>query len=257
MNDGPALAAATVPVRRGTGTVAVTGAAVLSAYGRGTEALLSGVLSGRPAFATVDRFDVAGRRVGVAATMPGSPDLLSELARVVHEACDEAGLSSSDRAGSPLFVAVHCHPEQARAAEADQRRLGPEAFAAAQRCTIRVMSRSHAVIPVAIAFQRAAERESRSSEYLHCADLREAPRHSGCTRVQIDLRAEGSWISLSVAENGVGFDPSIESRGQGLMGMFRRAKLLGGSVEIDSRVGHGTTIRMRVPAAAVRVPTRR
>jgi 3-oxoacyl-(acyl-carrier-protein) synthase len=131
MNDGPALAAATVPVRRGTGTVAVTGAAVLSAYGRGTEALLSGVLSGRPAFATVDRFDVAGRRVGVAATMPGSPDLLSELARVVHEACDEAGLSSSDRAGSPLFVAVHCHPEQARAAEADQRRLGPEAFAAA------------------------------------------------------------------------------------------------------------------------------
>jgi 3-oxoacyl-(acyl-carrier-protein) synthase len=111
--------------------VVVTGAAVLSAYGRGTEALLSGVLSGRPAFATVDRFDVAGRRVGVAATVPGSPDLLAEVTRVVHEACDEAGLSSSDRAGSPLFLAVHCHPELARASEADQRRLGPEAFTAA------------------------------------------------------------------------------------------------------------------------------
>ena len=46
--------------RRGTGSVVVTGAAVLSAYGRGTEALLSGVLSGRPAFAPVQRFDVSG-----------------------------------------------------------------------------------------------------------------------------------------------------------------------------------------------------
>jgi 3-oxoacyl-(acyl-carrier-protein) synthase len=131
MTDGLPVAAATVPVRRGTGTVVVTGAAVLSAYGRGTESLLSGVLSGRPAFATVDRFDVSGRRVGVAATMPGNPDLLTELTRVVREACDEAGLSSSDLGASPLFVAVHCHPDLARAAEEDQRRLGPEAFAAA------------------------------------------------------------------------------------------------------------------------------
>jgi len=131
MTDGPSVAAATVPARRGTGTVVVTGAAVLSAYGRGSDALLSGVLSGRPAFAPVDRFDVGARRVGVAATMPGSPDLRTELTRVVREACDEAGLSSSDRDRSPLFVAVHCHPELARAAEVDQPSLGPEAFARA------------------------------------------------------------------------------------------------------------------------------
>src|SRR5574341_498696 len=130
MTDGRAVAS-TPAARRGTGTVVVTGAAVLSAYGRGTEALLSGVLSGRPAFAPVQRFDVSARRVGFAATMPGCPELLTEVTRVVREACDDAGLSPSDRARSPLFVAIHAHPAIARAAEADRPRLGPEAFTAA------------------------------------------------------------------------------------------------------------------------------
>lgn len=91
MSDGAAVASRPAP-RRGTGTVVLTGAAVLSAYGRGTEALLSGMLSGQPAFAPVQRFDVSTRRVSFAATMPGSPDLLTEAAGVVREACDDAGL---------------------------------------------------------------------------------------------------------------------------------------------------------------------
>ena len=76
----------------------VTGAAVLSAYGQGAEALLSVLSSGLPAFAPVQRFDVSARRVRFAATMPGSPDLLTEVTRAVREACDDAGLSPSARA---------------------------------------------------------------------------------------------------------------------------------------------------------------
>ena len=130
MTDGRPVST-TAPARRGTGTVVVTGAAVLSGYGRGSEALLSGALSGRPAFAPVKRFDATARRVQYAAAMPGDPDLLTEVTRVVREACDDAGLSPSDRARCPLFVAIHAHPAIARAAEADQPRLGPEAFTAA------------------------------------------------------------------------------------------------------------------------------
>src|SRR5258708_16237771 len=78
MTDGPAVASAPT-ARRGTGTVVVTGAAAASAYGRGTEALLSGALSGRPAFAPVQRFDVTARRVRFAAAMPGDPHLLTEV----------------------------------------------------------------------------------------------------------------------------------------------------------------------------------
>src|SRR5258708_23032535 len=117
--------------RRGTCPVVVTGAAVLSAYGPGTEALLSGVLSGRPAFTTVQRFDVSGRRVRTAAAMPGSPELFTELTRAVREACDDAGLSPSDRARTPLFLAIHGDRASARAPEADKPGHGPEAFTAA------------------------------------------------------------------------------------------------------------------------------
>jgi 3-oxoacyl-(acyl-carrier-protein) synthase len=110
--------------------VVVTGAAVLSAYGRGAQALLSGALSGRPAFTPVRRFDVGAQRVSVAATMPGSPELRTEVTRAVREACDDAGLSPSGRARTPLFLAIHGHPAIARAPEPDRAGLGAEAFTA-------------------------------------------------------------------------------------------------------------------------------
>ena len=39
-----------------------------------------------------------------------------------------------------------------------------------------------------------------------------AARHSGCSRVDIDLRMEGARLTLTVADNGIGFDPSIEAQ---------------------------------------------
>ena len=122
-------------VSRGAGQVVVTGTAVLSAYGPGTETLLSGVLSGRPAFAPVQRFDVSVRRAGFAAAVAGSPQLDAEVARAVREACDDAGLSPSDRARTPLFLAIHGDPAAPRATPsgrvtgAGRPALGPEAFA--------------------------------------------------------------------------------------------------------------------------------
>lgn len=71
-------------------------------------------------------------------------------------------------------------------------------------------------------------------------------RHSGCSRVQIDFRADGSELLLQVSDNGAGFDPVVESEGQGLMSMRRRAHTLNGTLEIESRDGGGTTIRLRV-----------
>src|ERR1022692_4055734 len=130
MTDRPAVTS-TPTARRGTGSVVVTGAAAASAYGRGTEALLAGVLAGRPAFAPVRRLDVGTRRVRFAATMPGSPELLTEVTRAAGEACDDASLSPSDRARSPLFLAIHGDPAIARAPEADKPGLGPEAFTTA------------------------------------------------------------------------------------------------------------------------------
>ena len=50
--------------------------------------------------------------------MPGAPELLTEVTRAVREACDDAGLSPSDRARSPLFLAIHGDPAIARPVEA-------------------------------------------------------------------------------------------------------------------------------------------
>ncbi len=135
MTYGPALAPAP-PARRGAGPVVVTGVGVASAYGRGTEALLSGVLSGQPAFAPVQRFDVSARRVRFAAAMPGSPALLTEVTRVAAAACDDAGLPPGARARTPLFLAIHSDPALARAPGTGKPGLGPEAFtiAAASGC---------------------------------------------------------------------------------------------------------------------------
>ncbi len=83
--------------------IAITGMAVASAYGHGCQALLEGVLSGKPAFGPVSRFDVSARRVGVAATMPGAPELRAVLEEVMTEAT----------AGEPvenLHLAIHGEP---------------------------------------------------------------------------------------------------------------------------------------------------
>lgn len=63
--------------------VAITGMAVTTAYGVGCAALLSGVLSGVPAFRPVTRFDVSKRRTQVAATLPGDLDLTSALSETI------------------------------------------------------------------------------------------------------------------------------------------------------------------------------
>ena len=61
-------------------------------------------------------------------------------------------------------------------------------------------------------------------------------------------------LKLVVEDDGVGFDldPNTiftgEDRGMGLIGMKERAELLGGSFNIESSVGNGTSVFVRVSA---------
>jgi len=74
-----------------------------------------------------------------------------------------------------------------------------------------------------------------------------AARHSGCTRVEIDFRVDGSRLLLRVADNGAGFDTSIERDGQGLLSMQRRARRLNGILDLSSARGSGTTVMLTIP----------
>jgi signal transduction histidine kinase len=74
-----------------------------------------------------------------------------------------------------------------------------------------------------------------------------AVRHSRCSQVDIGVRIEGSRLQLTVADNGAGFDPSIERDGQGLTSMQRRAQRLKSTLTITSSAGSGTHICLDIP----------
>jgi two-component system, NarL family, sensor histidine kinase UhpB len=80
--------------------------------------------------------------------------------------------------------------------------------------------------------------------------LMNASRHSGASRVEVSLEPCDSRVRLQVADNGSGFAFAEEGKGLGLDGMRERALLVGGALEIDSRPGKGTTVRLEVPAGA-------
>ncbi len=74
-------------------------------------------------------------------------------------------------------------------------------------------------------------------------------RHAGATEVSVILMCRENEIVLLVEDNGVGFDmqKGESARSLGLMGMRERTALVGGEIKIDSEVGKGTTVRVRIP----------
>jgi ligand-binding sensor domain-containing protein/signal transduction histidine kinase len=72
-------------------------------------------------------------------------------------------------------------------------------------------------------------------------------RHSGCTAVRVDLKVEDHNIILTVADNGRGFRAEKTGRGNGIVGMRRRAESAGGSIEWISRGGEGCSVSIRLP----------
>ena len=74
-----------------------------------------------------------------------------------------------------------------------------------------------------------------------------AARHSACTRVNVECRADAGHVSLRIADNGSGFDTTTDSEGQGIVSMRRRAKQMGASLAITSRSSEGTIVHLRTP----------
>jgi two-component system sensor histidine kinase UhpB len=76
--------------------------------------------------------------------------------------------------------------------------------------------------------------------------LSNAARHSGAERITVGLRRDGDGVRLDVSDDGRGFAFDDSERGLGIAGMRERALLRGGELTIESRPGHGTTVRLRV-----------
>jgi signal transduction histidine kinase len=79
--------------------------------------------------------------------------------------------------------------------------------------------------------------------------LRNVTKHANATRAEITVEAANGQLTLTISDNGRGFDSggSARASGLGLISMGERARLADGTFNLFSKPGGGTTIRVTVP----------
>jgi signal transduction histidine kinase len=83
--------------------------------------------------------------------------------------------------------------------------------------------------------------------------LHNALRHGAPSTVDIELSSSDVAVVLTVRDDGSGFDPGVRGTAQrrlGLASMRDRATAVGGRLQVKSRPGQGTTVRLEVPRGA-------
>ncbi len=80
--------------------------------------------------------------------------------------------------------------------------------------------------------------------------LNNVARHAQASQVSVEARGEEKWLSITVHDDGQGFDPdqkALYTSHYGLLGLRERASLVGGSLSVSSSKGKGTTLEFCLP----------
>jgi signal transduction histidine kinase len=77
--------------------------------------------------------------------------------------------------------------------------------------------------------------------------LQNVAKYADATRAEVRLAASGHHLRFEVTDDGAGFDPQSHGYGTGLQGMADRLHAHGGSLDVRSAPGAGTTIAGRLP----------
>jgi two-component system, NarL family, sensor histidine kinase UhpB len=77
--------------------------------------------------------------------------------------------------------------------------------------------------------------------------LTNAVRHAGAGALRVALRAEADEVVLAVEDDGRGFDPGRATIASGIRGMRERALLVRARLDVDSALGRGTVVTLRIP----------
>jgi len=73
-------------------------------------------------------------------------------------------------------------------------------------------------------------------------------RHAQAAHAWVRVEASQAELCLEIRDDGLGFDPEAVDAGHyGLLGMRERARLVGGTLDVSSEKGQGTTVRVRLP----------
>jgi signal transduction histidine kinase len=77
--------------------------------------------------------------------------------------------------------------------------------------------------------------------------LQNAAKYSDASGADVRVWTGDGELAFAVADDGRGFDPATTPRGMGLQNMADRLAALGGSLEVRSAPGSGTTVEGRIP----------
>jgi len=76
--------------------------------------------------------------------------------------------------------------------------------------------------------------------------LTNVSKHAGVDACRVIFRVDEDAV-LTIEDQGRGFDTSSPPEGLGLLGMKERVKMLGGRIDISSKLGRGTRVTARIP----------
>ncbi|HNP96023.1 MAG TPA: tetratricopeptide repeat protein [Cyclobacteriaceae bacterium] len=73
-----------------------------------------------------------------------------------------------------------------------------------------------------------------------------AAKYSNCKTIQVSISSIGKQLTLTIEDDGIGFDIENVGRGNGLNNMAQRASALNGELQIQSQIGKGTSIKLAI-----------
>jgi signal transduction histidine kinase len=123
--------------------------------------------------------------------------------------------------------------------------LASDGLEAALRSQIRRIT-----VPVDLQLDGVARqpREVEGAVYFCCLEaLQNVAKYAEASLITLRLWTEDANLAFSVQDDGKGFDPVTIPEGSGLQNMRDRVEALGGSLEVRSVTGQGTTVEGRVP----------
>ena len=194
------------------------------------------------------------------------------LARELHDSVSQAlyGIALNASAADELFATA---PERARGLLGDVLRLAEAGLAEMRALIFELRPESLEQEGLVGALEKqAAALQARHGLQVHLAAsgepelpqpakealyrvaqeaLHNAAKHARARNLQLVLEVCDGEVGLLVADDGRGFNPDGEFPGHlGLRSMRERAAAVGGTLEIASGPGAGTTLRARIPLAA-------
>ena len=87
--------------------------------------------------------------------------------------------------------------------------------------------------------------------YFSCLEaLQNIAKYAEATAATVSLRSTDGYLEFVVSDDGRGFDPKVTGHGTGLQGIVDRLAAIGGSVEVRSAPGAGTSLTGRIPVDA-------